>query len=103
VQGDCGVESGLAAEVVEMEGGRQEWGVRGIVRKYVMCLRRPYWYPASGSQHHHIEFRKTLPRRNFLMSRSVGQLAEDFASFEGSDREGMAWEVVGQTEKHRQH
>ena len=97
------MELGQAAEAVEMEGERQGWGVWGIVRKYEMCLRRPYWYPASGGQHYHIEFRKTLPRRNFLMTRSVGQLAEDTASFEESDGEGMAWEVVGQTEKHRQH
>ena len=66
MQGDCGVELGLAAEVVEMEGGRQEWEVRGIVRKYVMCLRRPYWYPASGGQHHHIEIQKNVTKKEFL-------------------------------------
>ena len=37
------------------------------------------------------------------MNCPVGQSAEDFAGFEGSDGEGMTWEVVGQTEKHRQH
>ena len=79
------MELGRAAEAVEMAGGQQELGVRGIVRKYVRCSRRSYWYPASGGQQYHIEFRKTLPR-NFLKSHPFGQLAEDFA---GSD-EGMA-------------
>ena len=80
------MELGRAAEAVVMAGGQQELGVWEIVRKYVMCSRRWYWYPASGGQQYHIEFRKTLPM-NFLMSYPFGQLAEDFAR---SDEEGMA-------------
>jgi hypothetical protein len=68
-----------------------------------MYLTRPYWYPVSGGQRYHNEFRKTIPRKNSLMSCPVGQSWEDFAGFEGNNGEEMTWEGVGQTEKHHQH